>query len=111
MPESEVTIGDDVIIECTATGVPLPVLTWKKDGEDLVNGSGSIIGVPQLLSDGSILSVLEIVGTDTGDGGQYTCTATNHVGNMSQSIELDLLGKWKMSMHFLRKINLTSLSL
>ena len=91
--ESEVVIGEEAVVECRVTGDPTPAVTWSKDGVDVVNGSGIVIRDPQLLGNGSVLSVLSIVATDIEDDGVYACNATNHVGSDSLSIELNLLGE------------------
>ena len=89
-------IGEDVVIECRATGVPTPAVTWRMDGGAvLINSSGIIIITsPDLLGgDSSVLSVLTVVGSDASDGGEYGCTAMNLVGSDTLSIELSLLSE------------------
>lgn len=91
--EGDLRVGEDVEIECRATGVPTPTVTWRKDGAVLMNGSGILISSPVLLSSDTVLSLLSIISTDSGDDGQYTCNAKNHVGYDSLSIQLNLFSK------------------
>ena len=98
--EGEVRIGEDVVMECRATGFPAPTVTWGKDGGgggDLANGSGIIIitttQLPLESGSYSVVSVLTVVGSDAGDSGVYTCTAMSSVGSDATSIELGLISE------------------
>ena len=55
--------GEPIPLVCVATGHPSPRVTWTKDGKTVgVNGDATIVK------------------STRGDAGDYTCTATNGVG-------------------------------
>ena len=58
-----VTEDESVPLVCVATGHPSPTVTWTKDGRTVgVTGNATIVK------------------STRGDAGDYTCTATNGVG-------------------------------
>ncbi|XP_018104488.1 brother of CDO isoform X2 [Xenopus laevis] len=65
-----VTKGQSLILECVASGMPPPRITWSKDGIDV-----SWHNKTRLL-----LSNLLIDATGEEDSGTYTCTANNGIG-------------------------------
>ena len=83
LPNSTSVIENNpIIIECPATGTPLPTITWYKDDVEL---TGDEIGI-QYLGDGS----LEIFSAKAGDSASYTCIATNVAGTIQHTTELDV---------------------
>lgn len=65
-----VTKGQTLILECVASGIPPPLVTWAKDGS-------SISGYNKTRF---LLSNLLIDAINEEDSGTYTCTADNGVG-------------------------------
>ncbi|KAL9986930.1 hypothetical protein ACROYT_G001147 [Oculina patagonica] len=78
-----ITIGEkltildksNVTVECTATGVPPPLLSWTKDGIKLKSLETNLLHLKNI--------ALE-------DAGRYTCTAENFLGFVSQSTLLSV---------------------
>ncbi len=74
-----VAVGDTVLLNCTATGLPRPQITWE-------DGMGATVGddftVRNESSGETETSYLEIeVNSDLQNGSQYRCVAENRAGN------------------------------
>ena len=70
-------------LSCEAFGIPMPDVTWQKDGA-LLSSSDNV----QFLEEGSLLIKIareELTGT-------YTCVATNEAGSTNRVITLDVYG-------------------
>ncbi|KAI7799480.1 hemicentin-1 isoform X1 [Triplophysa rosa] len=76
-----VVVNDPIRLECEASGLPVPSLTWLKDGSPVSSFSDGI----QILSGGRILS---FVSAQVGDTGHYTCVAVNAGGEQHREYEL-----------------------
>ena len=77
--------GQNVLFNCTADGIPVPTIVWRKDGQLIIpsnrrnlslqssNGfrSNTIPGVVQVTS---ILTITDLTGSDNGS---YSCRADN----------------------------------
>ena len=64
------TKGGNISFECSASGVPKPDITWKKDSK-VINNDGRFI----ITASGLFIKDIE-----TDDVGAYTCVANNSVG-------------------------------
>uniref|UniRef100_G1TUQ5 Muscle associated receptor tyrosine kinase n=1 Tax=Oryctolagus cuniculus TaxID=9986 RepID=G1TUQ5_RABIT len=72
-PESHnVTFGSFVTLRCTATGIPVPTITWMENGNAVSSGS-----IQESVKDRVIDSRLQLFITKPG---LYTCIATNKHG-------------------------------
>uniref|UniRef100_A0A8C3YQ95 receptor protein-tyrosine kinase n=1 Tax=Catagonus wagneri TaxID=51154 RepID=A0A8C3YQ95_9CETA len=72
-PESyNVTFGSFVTLRCTATGIPVPTITWIENGNAVSSGS-----IQESVKDRVIDSKLQLFVTKPG---LYTCIATNKHG-------------------------------
>ncbi|MEQ2159098.1 hypothetical protein GOODEAATRI_019054, partial [Goodea atripinnis] len=71
-------VNEAVKLECEASGVPVPSLTWLKDGSPVASVSHGI----QLASAGRVLSLssAQIKDAKVSDTGRYTCIAVNAAG-------------------------------
>ena len=86
-------IGDNVtaltntriIIQCHASGVPTPTITWTKDGQDIASGAKYTVQ-----DDGSLL----ISEAEDVDSARYTCTADSIAGKDSASSTVQTVGKY-----------------
>ncbi|AWP10692.1 putative hemicentin-1 [Scophthalmus maximus] len=76
-----VVVNEAARLECEATGVPLPSLTWLKDGSPVASVSHGI----QLMSGGRVLSLSSAQVSDTG---RYTCVAVNAGGEQNREYDL-----------------------
>lgn len=65
-----VTKGQSLILECVASGMPPPKVSWEKDGTDVSGHNKTRF----------LLTNLLIEATSEEDSGRYTCTATNGIG-------------------------------
>jgi hypothetical protein len=77
--------GNTVTLVCNATGDPVPVQTWSQNGNELTSG-----GRYQISLDGRVLTVQGV--TEAQDEGEFTCHASNLVGNDSADITLSVQG-------------------
>ena len=86
------TIGDNVTaltntsitIQCPTSGVPMPTVTWTKDGQEIPSG-----GRYTVKDDGSLM----ISEADENDNARYTCTAESVPGKDSASSTVQVVGK------------------
>ncbi|CAJ1060969.1 hemicentin-1 [Xyrichtys novacula] len=76
-----VVVNEAARLECEATGVPAPSLTWLKDGSPVASVSHGI----QVLSGGRVLSLKSALVSDTG---RYTCVAVNAGGEQQREYDL-----------------------
>ena len=100
--------GDNVTITCTATGVPVPSITWSRaDGSNLTNsryviGNTSSTMVVNDMDSSDIyqvtrnLTIINIVAADV--EAVYTCT----VSNVMNSVQSNLTIISELSMHIVQ---------
>lgn len=93
-PEDTIAdIGDSQTFTCIATGVPLPTITWSKDGSPLDPGVNITVTTNGTQS---ITSMLVFNSFLLSDAGQYSCNASNEVsGSDVREFNLTLEGKRK----------------
>uniref|UniRef100_A0A3B1IKH8 Ig-like domain-containing protein n=1 Tax=Astyanax mexicanus TaxID=7994 RepID=A0A3B1IKH8_ASTMX len=77
-----VTLKHPMTLSCDAHGVPIPSITWTKDGKPVRSHL-------QIFSNGT----LHISATQRSDSGLYTCSARNIAGRASQDIRLLIQGE------------------
>ncbi|KAM9552410.1 brother of CDO-like isoform 1-T2 [Salvelinus alpinus] len=73
-----VTKGQRLVLECVASGIPTPQVTWAKDGQDLRFHNNTRF----------LLSNLLIDAAGEGDSGTYMCHADNGIGSESAATVL-----------------------
>ncbi|XP_062235455.1 brother of CDO [Platichthys flesus] len=73
-----VTRGQRLVLECVASGIPTPQVTWAKDGQDLRFHNNTRF----------LLSNLLIDAVGEGDSGTYICRADNGIGSESSATVL-----------------------
>ena len=97
------TEGDtSTTISCTATGVPLPTVSWTgPGGSDIMNGSKyTISNTSSLVMVGSnevfqVTSNLTIMSVVRGDTGVYSCVVTNLLNTVQSNTILTVMCKWR----------------
>ncbi|XP_023211883.1 papilin-like isoform X2 [Centruroides sculpturatus] len=72
--------GSEVVLECAASGVPAPRVSWTKDGRP-VDGADGVIRVR---ADGS----LHLSSVAAADAGNYSCLAENPAGRAGRWVVL-----------------------
>ena len=80
-PEAQtiiVTKGQSLILECVASGIPPPRVTWAKDGSSVASYNKTRF----------LLSNLLIDTTSEEDSGTYRCMADNGVGDPGAAVIL-----------------------
>ncbi|XP_013862624.1 hemicentin-1 isoform X1 [Austrofundulus limnaeus] len=78
-------MGEELNLECRANGIPVPRLSWLKDGVSL---EGSDMHRISVTSDGSTLTLTRL---GPQDSGTYTCLAVNPAGQESKIYTLVVL--------------------
>ena len=69
-------LGGSVVFTCTATGIPLPDITWMDEDGNIVTTTSDMI------IDGTVIrSTLTLSNLQDEDFDNYTCTATNMFGS------------------------------
>ncbi|XP_041262809.1 hemicentin-2 isoform X2 [Onychostruthus taczanowskii] len=78
--EISIAVGTPLGLRCVVTGVPMPSVTWEKDGQ--------LLAGPSLVSGNE--STLHIDSTEVADAGLYTCLATSPAGEDSRSFHVSI---------------------
>ena len=78
-------LDEDVIFTCTATGVPLPNITWS--GPDMTDNP--VQPSDDMIIDDTRQSQITVSDLEIGDFGTYTCTATNDFDSVNATALLE----------------------
>ncbi|XP_036375886.1 hemicentin-1 [Megalops cyprinoides] len=81
--ERSVVLHKSISLQCVASGIPMPTITWLKDGRPVSTAQGHL----KLESAGRVLQIVKAV---LEDAGKYTCVATNAAGEAQQHIRLSV---------------------
>ena len=91
--------GDNVTITCTATGVPVPSVTWiRADGSSLTDSRYVISDISSSMVVNDVyqvtrnLTIRNIIREDA--GAMYGCTVTNVVNTVQSNVNIIVLCKW-----------------
>lgn len=68
-----VVLGNAIILNCSVFGVPIPVVTWFKDGVNAIDNQY----ITNIIVENEVVSVLTIRDTKRASYGTYTCQASN----------------------------------
>ena len=74
--------GQSVSFNCTAEGIPIPRIIWRKDGQLIIRNHKRSIAQSRLRSSiipgvVQVTSILTITGLTVSDNGSYSCRAGN----------------------------------
>lgn len=98
-PQNITTVdyGESVLFHCTATGTPLPNVTWAVNGTTLINDSQITIYSENIMEGGIrfIISTLEICDVEYSDS-LYSCDTQNTAGNDSVNFQLSIRVQGKL---------------
>ncbi|XP_069626703.1 hemicentin-2 [Haliaeetus albicilla] len=78
--EISIAVGTPLELACVVTGVPVPTVTWEKDGR--------LLAGPWLVSGNE--STFHIESTKVADAGLYTCLAGSPAGEDSRSFHVSI---------------------
>ncbi|XP_015788338.1 Down syndrome cell adhesion molecule-like protein Dscam2 [Tetranychus urticae] len=85
--------GSRLSLKCSASGSPLPQITWTLDGFPIGEQLRIRVG-DYVTSEGQVNSFVNITSITVDEGGLYTCLATNGVGSSaSHSGRVNVLGR------------------
>lgn len=65
--------GEDVTLYCNATGNPVPLISWTKDGSPITLNTRITLSKDN--------NFLKIANVNKADRGEYRCVAENSLGN------------------------------
>ena len=79
-PQSETKKeGENTSLSCNATGNPKPTISWYKDDTKINAGADSRVSISE---DDTQLTITNV---SRNDDGQYTCVASNSLGNSTSN--------------------------
>ncbi|NWH56587.1 HMCN2 protein, partial [Geococcyx californianus] len=84
MPSITTVAGGQLILECPEDAVPTPHIEWHWEGSPLQEDARR-----QVLAEGRFLQI-QAVGA--ADGGEYSCRATNALGDTSVRVQVEVHG-------------------
>ena len=90
-PDGQSTEGEDIILICTFSGIPIPSITWLKDGTVLSPSDHIIIRLTS--SNESQLLIREAT---PDDDGSYSCNASSIGGVQVVTVDVSVEGKGKL---------------
>ncbi|XP_072143985.1 cell adhesion molecule Dscam1-like [Dermacentor andersoni] len=90
--ERQARPGGTVSLRCSASGNPLPQVTWSLDGAPVPEHYHVRIG-DYVSGERLVHSYVNLTGVRVEDGGLYACAARNGVGRVSHSARLNVLGR------------------
>ena len=98
-PSTVAEVGENVILPCQATGLPLPTITWRRAFGFLPKGKTAVV-------DGN-LTIRNIAKIDKGD---YVCSAKNFLGQDSVVAQLIVIDRLTFTLTPPRKVTVTQSS-
>ncbi|XP_077517997.1 cell adhesion molecule Dscam1-like isoform X2 [Amblyomma americanum] len=90
--ERQVRPGSSTSLRCSASGNPLPQVTWSLDGAPVPEHYHVRVG-DYVSGERLVHSYVNLTGVRVEDGGLYSCVARNGVGRASHSARLNVLGR------------------
>ena len=91
VPRNQTVIFQSTVVWlCVVSANPSATITWTKDGEQLGGRTNIVISHDEL----------KLTNVSRGDAGKYTCTASNDIGVVAVTVELEIHGKHRKLMKF-----------
>ena len=87
----ELTPGESLSLKCTATGVPLPQITWTVDGFGL-ESLPSLRSGDYVTNDNYVVSFVNVSSVKPEHGGSYACKASSEAGDVENGAVVRVLG-------------------
>ncbi|KAL3174686.1 hypothetical protein MRX96_011083 [Rhipicephalus microplus] len=84
--EQSTNTGRRISLQCSATGSPLPRISWALDGASLPEAK-ALVALP-----GHVSSFINISAVRLEHGGLYSCRASNAAGMVEHAARLNVLG-------------------
>ncbi len=88
-----VNIGENARIQCQYSGLPMPTITWYKDGKAIPTDDQRIV----ITQETPVLSVLTINNTTIDDKGVYSVKLTNLAGDVEGKANLNVKRKFNIN--------------
>ena len=88
------TPGNNLTLQCNASGYPAVTITWLKEG--IPTDAGNIVVTTSNSSDGVVFisSVLTLINVGAEDSGSYSCSAVNNASTVTRVVaEITITGK------------------
>lgn len=79
--------GDELLLPCTVIGHPTPKIQWFRNEEPLEESKG--VSILQEANGRCVLTISEVFPEDAGE---YTCLATNKIGESSSTVSVFIEG-------------------
>lgn len=83
--EVSALINSIIKLECETRGLPMPVITWYKDGQPVISSSQALY-----VEKGQFLHIPR---AQVSDSATYKCQVTNVAGTAEKSFHVDIYGK------------------
>lgn len=84
------SIGQLLYIPCVVSSGDMPIrITWRKDGQVIISGSGVTIESKEFMSS------LQISSVSLKHNGNYTCIASNAAATVTRERQLIVRGEWR----------------
>lgn len=83
--DPEVIVNQTITLHCPASGYPLPVVDWYRDGAPVDEESANV----KILDNGWRL---HIKNAEVSHAARYTCRAKNVAGDTEKNYDLSVLG-------------------
>lgn len=89
------TSGEPLVLECKASGLPVPKLLWLKDQKAFVISEATSANNVQRISITNFNSTLKFYSLRPEDSGVYKCVASNRIEFTFETIRLEVQGNGK----------------
>ncbi|NXE09492.1 HMCN2 protein, partial [Lophotis ruficrista] len=83
-PSVTAVAGGQLILECPEDAVPASQIEWYREGSPLREDARR-----QVLAEGRFLQIRAV---EAADGGEYSCRATNALGDTSLRVQVEVHG-------------------